>query len=263
LIGIPIDETLLFTFEYCTKLFKKETVEKFAGYLKKIIVSVLNKMEIKLAEIEIISGEEKKKILFDFNATTRKYPKDKSIHQLFAEQVERTPDQIALVAHSAGRKAQGEGRGAQGAERKAHSREDRHAPCAMRCALSYKELNKKSQRLACRLNQKGVKPETIVGIKVKRSIEMITGLLGILKAGGAYLPIDPDYPAERINYMLADSNAEILLTTSEIIKAVGKIDSPASQLPSFPASNSSNLCYIIYTSGSTGRPKGYWSGIRA
>ncbi|UCH97357.1 MAG: amino acid adenylation domain-containing protein, partial [Candidatus Aminicenantes bacterium] len=145
--------------------------------------------------------------------------------------------------------------------------------------LSYKELNEKANQLALLLKEKGVKCDTIVGIMMERSIEMITAILGILKAGGAYLPIDPDYPQERINYMLNDSQAKILLTTKNIAKAIefdkevihlyspwpsaslnlseGRHpDFPTSQLPSFPASLPSSLAYVIYTSGSTGKPKG-------
>jgi amino acid adenylation domain-containing protein len=159
---------------------------------------------------------------------------------------------------------------AQSAERRAQSK-TRHAPCAVRHALSYLELNKKANQLAHLLREKGVQPEaqdSIVGIMVDRSIEMILGILGILKAGGAYLPIEPGYPEERIDYMLADSGAKIFLTNlSEerhfnyqlsIVNCQLSRSLPRAPLhhSSFITHHSSNLAYVIYTSGSTGKPKG-------
>jgi amino acid adenylation domain-containing protein len=200
-----------------------------------------------------LSQEEKAKILLEFNKTRGEFPSNKTLQQLFAEQVERTPDHVALLGQSAGHKAQSE-------------KEKRSTLCAVRCAITYRKLNEKATQLARDLLEKGVNPDSIVGIMVERSIEMVIGTLGILKAGGAYLPIEPDYPPERINYILKDCGTKILLTR----KKIAEISSPAlsnssegrhlnftaSQLPSFPASLPSSLAYIIYTSGSTGRPKG-------
>ncbi|UCH96901.1 MAG: non-ribosomal peptide synthetase, partial [Candidatus Aminicenantes bacterium] len=133
--------------------------------------------------------------------------------------------------------------------------------------ITYRELNKRSDQLSLHLKEKGVKPDTIVGLMVKRTVEMIIGILGILKAGGAYLPIDPGFPAERINYMLADSSAKILVTTQDLTKkvefekaiiylsdALNRVPTPYHlNLPTAPANC---LAYVIYTSGSTGKPKG-------
>jgi amino acid adenylation domain-containing protein/non-ribosomal peptide synthase protein (TIGR01720 family) len=246
-------EKLLLAFEYCTKLFKKETIERFIAYFRKIVTSILIEPRIKISDIEIIPGQEKKKILLDFNDTDAEYPQNKTIHELFAEQVKRTPDHIALVGQS---------------------EDERSALCAMRCALTYKELNEISNHLAHLLQTKNVKPDTIVGIMVERSIEMIIGILGILKAGGAYLPIDPEYPEERINYMSADSRAKFLVTTPDLVEKYRKLSIVNCQLlmvnEEFPDHsinnyqftihnsqlNSSRLAYVIYTSGSTGKPKG-------
>ena len=129
--------------------------------------------------LEYLSQEEKKKIIGSFNDTKAAYPMAKTIHQLFEEQAERTPNNIALVY------------------------EDKQ--------ITYKELNEKSNQLARFLREKGVKPDSIVGIMVERSVEMIVGMMAVLKAGGAYLPIDPLYPKERIKYMLDDSGAKVLL----------------------------------------------------
>jgi amino acid adenylation domain-containing protein len=250
ILYVELAESLRFAFEYSTELFKKETVERFTGYFKKILLKAVEDPGIKISEIEIISAEEKKNLLFDFNHEIVEYPKDKTIHRLFEEQAERTPDNTAVV----------------------YEKEQ----------ISYKELDRKANRLAQYLKQKGVGSEIIVGLKVKRSIEMITGIIGILKAGGAYLPIDPDYPQERIDYMLKDSNARVLLKKSEI--RISKFETNPNDQNSndqngttasivlnfehlnfefvsdfeFRASNlrTSSLAYIIYTSGTTGKPKG-------
>ena len=158
---------------------------------------------------------------------------EKTIHQLFEEQVERTPDNVALVF------------------------EDR--------LVTYKELNQRANSLAKVLRDKGVKPDEIVGIMVNRSVEMIAGILAILKAGGAYLPIEPEYPEDRIRFILQDSGMDIILTDNNNINRISGInsinvnnkiiydysmDNPVNQ------NSSKDLAYIIYTSGSTGRPKG-------
>jgi amino acid adenylation domain-containing protein len=172
--------------------------------------------------------EEKRQILEEFNHTTLEYIPVKRVHELFADQVEETPDNNAVV-------------GPLPVKHRTYM--------TYMTYISYRELNEKSDRLAHLLIEKGVQPDTIVGIKMERSVEMVIGILGILKAGGGYLPIDPDYPEERINYMLKDSNAKILLTSREI----ASLSSSYLHLPHAPATS---LAYLIYTSGSTGRPKG-------
>jgi non-ribosomal peptide synthetase component F len=247
------EEKLGCSFEYCTKLFKKETLERFITYFKQILSAFLKDSNKKISQIEIITAEEKQQILYDFNNTMSQYPKDKTLHRLFEEQVERTPDNTALVGpkEEAGKLGSWE----------AKKKED--------IFVTYKELNRRSNQLAYLLMKKGVKPDIIVGIMMERSLEMIIGILGILKAGGAYLPIDPDYPQERIDYMLKDSGTKILLS------AGSHPDFSSSQLPSFshlPIFSSSplpsfphlhlspvpvtSLAYTIYTSGTSGKPKG-------
>ncbi|HLP45748.1 MAG TPA: amino acid adenylation domain-containing protein, partial [Candidatus Kapabacteria bacterium] len=213
-------DRLVLIFEYCTMLFKEETIQRFAGYLKRILSAVSAEPGKKLAELGMISEEEKAQLLFKFNDTAAAYPEDKTIHQLFKEQVSKTPDNIALV----------------GADL-----------CVCPNCLTYCQLDRQSNYLANILIEKGVLPDDIVAIKMKRSIEMIIGLLGILKAGGAYLPIDPEYPQERIDYMLKDSKAKLTINY-EFLK----------EAPQAPLHHSKpkQLAYIIYTSGTTGRPKG-------
>ncbi|MGD2093249.1 MAG: amino acid adenylation domain-containing protein, partial [Candidatus Aminicenantes bacterium] len=244
--GVELGEKLVFIVEYCTKLFKKETIKRFIKYFQNIVSSILEKPGRRLSEIDIITGEEKQQILNDFNDTAADYPKNKTIHQLFEEQAAKTPDNIAL-----------------------HGRLNTwlHGEDA---SITYKEADEQSRQLVYVLRSKGVKPDTIAAVMAERSPEMIIGILGILKAGGAYLPIDPDYPQERIIYMLKDSSAKVLLVgdtscaswlsfapKSLLNLSEGHhLNFPASQLPSFPASLPSSLAYVIYTSGSTGRPKG-------
>ncbi|MGD2088539.1 MAG: amino acid adenylation domain-containing protein, partial [Candidatus Aminicenantes bacterium] len=234
LSGFELEGKLHCAFVYCTKLFKKNTIERFVIYFKQILSAVLENRNQKISQIEIITAEEKRQILYNFNDTAAAYDGEKTLHQLFEEQVERTPDNTALT----GSKLQNTNYKQNGVMH-----------------LSYRKLNEKSHQLAVLLIEKGVKPDTIVGIMLERSLEMVTGILGILKAGGAYLPIDPDYTGERINYMLADSGAKILLSADH------HPDLPSSPLPSFshlhlPPAPATCLAYIIYTSGSTGKPKG-------
>ncbi len=269
-------ENLDFVFEYCTKLFREETISRFIKYFKAIVSSVVEYPGRKIGEIGIITKEERKQVLVTFNETDAEYPKDKVIRQLFEEQVERTPYHTALVgmeeAWKGGRiegKKEGE-KGRRGEGKKESGENNLRTKSQEVRAITYKELHDKSSQLALLLIEKGVLPDTIVGIMIERSIEMIIGILGILKAGGAYLPIDPDYPRERIDFMLKDSNAQVLVVDDSSCaswlslapKALLNLSEghylnfPASQPPSFPASLPSSLAYIIYTSGSTGKPKG-------
>ncbi|MGD2087793.1 MAG: amino acid adenylation domain-containing protein [Candidatus Aminicenantes bacterium] len=243
-------DNLLFSFQYCTKLFRKETIgERFIPYFKNIVSSILEDRDQQLSDIEIITEKEKNQLLFDFNNTRREYPREKTIHELFADQVEQRPDHTALIGQIPNSKSQ----------------------IPNQVSITYKELNKRSNQLAHLLKEKGVKPDTIVGIMVERSFEMFIGLLGILKAGGAFLPIDPgpNFPWERTDFMLADSGARILLASPETrVKVKAEVEErfieviDISNLLSFSPStstcrvSSANLAYVIYTSGSTGKPKG-------
>ncbi len=227
-------ETLKLAFEYSTRLFEPETIHRFITYFKNTVFCILEDKEKKISEIQIISEEEKKRILFDFNATDRIYPQYKNISLLIREQAEKTPDRIALASSS-------------------------------QQYITYNELDKRAGNLAHLLQQKGAGPNTIVGLMVERSIEMIVGLLGILKSGSAYLPVDPDYPPDRVRYMLDDSGSPLLITRLnftgnlefnreiidiEAIEPVIKYDN------SNAIDDRRDLIYMIYTSGSTGKPKG-------
>jgi len=257
-------ETLLFKLEYRTRLFKEETIQRFIRYFKKIISVILINNDIKIREIEIISEREKRQVLVEFNDTRAEYPRDKVIHGLFEEQVEKIPERIALV----------------GSRQYAVGIENKTSEAVQ---LSYGELNHMSNQLAWVLREKGVKPNTIVAIMADRSIELIIGVIGIIKSGGAYLPLDPTYPEERIDFMLAESQTPLLVTTRALSKKTifekemiymdtqdrekveVKVEEGNRDISSQPKSESSkvphnlnpgDLAYVIYTSGSTGQPKG-------
>ena len=199
-----------------------------------IINQVLENNDITLNEIEIVTPDEKKKILYDFNNTSADYPRDKTITQLFEEQVEKTPDNIAVVF------------------------EDQK--------LTYRELNQRANSLANYLRSQKIGRNDIVGIMVNRSLEMIISILAVLKSGACYIPIDPEYPQDRIEYMLNNSNAKLLLTFKRLENKVTFDNKLFVELDNaLYNSNKDNLininepddlAYIIYTSGSTGKPKG-------
>jgi amino acid adenylation domain-containing protein/non-ribosomal peptide synthase protein (TIGR01720 family) len=187
IIVIPGNETSV-KLSYNTQVYDNELIRRIEGHLKQAINAVIKNCETVAEDIEILTENEKQQILFNFNHTKTEYPKDKTLHKLFEVQAEKTPDNTALIFGN------------------------KH--------LTYREFNEKSNQLARVLRQKGVKPDSIVGIMADRSIDMMVGIMGTLKAGGAYLPIDPAYPKDRIQFMLQDSKANILLTQSSIASAL-------------------------------------------
>jgi len=238
-------KTLTFMFEYCTLLFKKDSIKRFINYLKTIISFIIGNQNFLLSEIEIIPETEKQLILFEFNNTTISYPRDKTINQLFSQQAQKFPDNIAIV-------------GPQLNNFPIEFKNNIH--------LSYQALNSTAHQLSAILKRDIITAETIVGIMVERSIEMVIGLLGILKSNSTYLPIDPHYPEQRKSYMIRDCHIDILLTasTTSNFYGVGKII----HLDNLFIKNElklsydedqkqrNSLVYIMYTSGSTGIPKG-------
>jgi amino acid adenylation domain-containing protein len=233
--AVESENGLQFTFEYCTRLFREETVERFTRYFRRTVASVLTGTGQKIWEIEILAEAEKRLLLDGLNNTGAEYPGDKTLHELFAEQAAGNPDRTAvrLGTHH----------------------------------LTYSELDAGADGLSRVLRAGGAGPDTIVGILAKRSIRMLVGIFGILKAGGAYLPIEPDTPETRVSYMLADSNAGILVSESGV-KSKGnegiEVVNPAEAGAEFPTpltplnhfTHPAQLCYVIYTSGTTGKPKG-------
>ncbi|MCU0289388.1 MAG: amino acid adenylation domain-containing protein, partial [Acidobacteria bacterium] len=264
----PQAEDINIAIEYYTGIFAETTIQRLAGHFKNIIHNIAINPSLTLKDIEIISADEKQRILEEFNNAAAEYPNHKTIHGLFEDQAQRTPDHIAIFGH---------GQKTFFSHGQTRTNTDNY--------VTYRQLNEQSDYLAQLLIEKGVLPDTIVGIMMERSSEMIIGIMGILKSGGAYMPIDPDYPQERIDYMLKDSKARILINKSEIRKSKSETKPNdqntndqnknhhhgAALVLNFEnlnfefvsnfvlrASNliPSNLAYIIYTSGSTGKPKG-------
>ncbi len=231
------DGRLIIDYDYMTDLFYATEIEFIHNHLISLLWHALDNPAKNISKLEILSEKEKQKILYKFNDTQADFPSDKTVQQLFEEQVVRTPSNKAVLF-----------------------RDD---------SLTYRELNEKSNQLAKVLRKKGVKSNSIVGIMLDRSLEMIIGIYAILKAGGAYLPIDPKNPQDRILYMLDDCGSQILLINSGqqhkshlTDLGVDMVDLGDKALYTGDMSNiehvnsPTDLAYVIYTSGSTGNPKG-------
>ena len=223
--------------EYNTDIFEASTIERMLGHFQVLLKNIVNNSEISIGRLPLLTEAEQHQLVIEWNDTKTDYPRSKTIPQLFEEQVERTANATAVVF------------------------EDQK--------LSYGELNARANQLGHYLRELGVGPETLVGICVERSFEMVVGILGILKAGGAYIPLDPSYPKERLAFMLEDTKAPVLLTQKRLVENLPEhggrvvcIDKDSAEITQQsnenPASSitSGNLAYVIYTSGSAGKPKG-------
>jgi len=225
---------VIMAYDYRTEKYSVEEIYSIHERLLNIINQILKNTDILLKDIELVTPSEKKKLLYDFNNTKVDYSKDKTIVEFFEEQVFKTPDNIAVVFG-----------------------DDK---------LTYKELNEKANSLAYYLRENNIDKNDIVGIMVNRSLEMIISILAVLKSGACYIPIDPEYPQDRIEYMLSNSNAKMLLTFEKLgnkINFENKLFVElTNELYNSHKKNLENtnepddLSYIIYTSGSTGMPKG-------
>ncbi|MCU1264985.1 MAG: Malonyl CoA-acyl carrier protein transacylase, partial [Acidobacteria bacterium] len=223
--------------EYSTDLFERETIERLSGHFRILLEAMVAEPQRVITELPLLSAAERQQLLVEWNETKVEERLDSCIHQLFEEQVEKTPEATALVF--------------------ANER------------LSYAELNGRANQLAHYLREQGVDREVLVGVMLERSVEMVVSLLAVLKAGGAYVPLDSEYPAERLAFMIADAQLRVLLTTERLSRVVPPteaevicLDCESEQLR---VENSENLtintqpdelAYVIYTSGSTGIPKG-------
>lgn len=235
--------------EYATDLFEAETIQRMTEHFEVLLKQIIDNPNQSINSLSLLTEDERQK-LQSWNQTQTEYPLDKTLVDLFEEQVRKNPDNLAVFFESQ--------------------------------SLTYQELNQKANQLANYLIYNyQIQPDTLIGICVERSLEMIIGVLGILKVGGAYVPIDPNYPQERIKFMLEDSGISILLTQSFLLDKLylDKLDKPChviclddisridavaasrrvdakAQRNIIPKITPDNLAYVIYTSGSTGRPKG-------
>ena len=232
--------TIIGELEYATALFEPGTIKRYREYFRRLLEGMVAQEWEMVDRLGMLSEREREQVLYQWNETSVEFPSDKTVHELFAEQVEKTPKAVAVEY---------EGR-----------------------QLTYGELNRQANRLAHYLQILGVKPEARVAICVERGLEMIVGLLAILKAGGAYVPLDPAYPQERLQYMLEDSAPVALLTQAQVREQMGPLPAGLPTLDltdavwnSQPESNpeaadpkttAGQLAYVLYTSGSTGKPKG-------
>ncbi|MBE9229457.1 amino acid adenylation domain-containing protein, partial [Phormidium sp. LEGE 05292] len=239
-------EGLVGIWEYNTDLFDDSTIDRMTNHLITLLEGIVAHPQVPISQLPILTAAEQHQLLIEWNNTQVDYPSDKCLHQLFEQQVEKTPDAIAVVFENQ--------------------------------QLTYRELNEKANQLAHYLRSLGVARDVLVGICVQRSLEMLVGILGILKAGGAYVPLDPDYPIDRLSYILEDSGTSVLLTQtflSDKLRSINLKPSPqiicldqanfSSELKDNPnpLSTAIDLAYIIYTSGSTGTPKGVMIEHRA
>ncbi|MEU8046839.1 amino acid adenylation domain-containing protein [Micromonospora echinofusca] len=223
--------------EYSTDLFDPPTVERLAGHFRALLAAAVAAPETRLRELPMMGAAERHRVLHEWNDTDAPYPQDRCLHQLFEEQVARTPDRVALV----------------GAE-----------------SVTFAELDARANRLARHLVGLGAGPDVLVGICLERGVEMVVALLAVFKAGAAYVPLDPGYPQERLRFILDDTAATLLVTrTGQLARlpvargvravlldrdaeAIDRLDGTGPVRAGAP----DDLAYVTYTSGSTGRPRG-------
>ena len=239
------DQGLSCALEYNRDLFEPETIIRMLSHWQTVLAGVVHNPQVRLSAVPLLTEAERVLMLEKWNATQREYPQELCVHELFEQQVERTPDAVALVYEEQ--------------------------------QLTYGQLNRRANQLAHHLQMLGVGPEMVVGICLERSLEMVIGLLGVLKAGGAYVPLDPAYPQDRLSYLLEDCQLAVVLTQEHLRSRLPLMDAlsldtqweerVSGASPSNPRKRTSvdNLAYVIYTSGSTGQPKGVMnihSGLR-
>jgi aspartate racemase len=246
-VASPFDLTLFFrggsdgplsaTIEYRRDLFEPETISRLAAHYRALLRSVAADPDVRLSTVSFVDGPEAHRMLVEWNTTGTDYPRDRSIHGLFEDQVDATPDAVAVAFEGV--------------------------------SLTYRELDRRANRLARRLAALGVGPERPVAVWMERSVEMMVALLGILKAGGAYVPLDLMAPPQRLAFMLSDAGIDVLLTqgrmrerlpafSARAICLEAEAESISAEPDIRPAAGTEcdQLAYIMYTSGSTGAPKG-------
>ena len=231
------DEAISGALQYNTDLFDATTIKRMLMHFQTLLESIITNPNQTVASLPMLADSERQLILHNWNDTERPFPSDLCVHQLFEAQVLASPDSIALICDD--------------------------------LQLSYRELNHRANQLAHHLRRLGVGMESAVAILMERNADLIVSLLAILKAGGCYLPLDPDYPQERLSFMLRDADVRVLLTQSHLLEKLPEHDAHAIMVDAdWPAieqemtenltlsAQAGNVAYVIYTSGSTGEPKG-------
>ncbi len=236
-IAVQCDTEIIIQATYDTSRFEAASMRRRLSHMKTLLDGIAANPAERISRLPLLSNTERHQLLVEWNDTARDYPRELCVHQLFEAQVARTPAKMAVAA------ANGE--------------------------LTFAQLNGRANQLAHHLRRLGVGPETMVGICVERSIEMVVGLLSILKAGGAYMPMDPFFPKDRLAFMLDDADVGVLLTQKHLLEALpthkaktvcldtgwNAIARESTEKPNVRVT-AGNLAYVIYTSGSTGKPKG-------
>jgi amino acid adenylation domain-containing protein len=233
-------EGLIAAFEYSTDLFALSTIQRMGGHLCALLEGLSQDRKRRVSDLPILTAPERTQLLTTWNDTLREYSREGCAHQVFEAQVKQAPDAVAVVSGNQ--------------------------------ICTYGELNMRANRLAHYLREMGVGPETCVGICAERSIEMIIGFLGILKAGGIYVPLDSEYPSERLAFMIRDAQVRILLVQPHLAELFTgleihnlkrlDLDSDLEFIPRLSTADLNGLAlpdglaYVMYTSGSTGQPKG-------
>ena len=219
-----VGENLYFSINYNTDVYEVDMIESLMQHYKQLLSELLANPDQSIGTVNYLSKEEAHELLYTFNDTKVAYPTDKTMVDLFEDQVAKTPDNIAVVYEE--------------------------------IELSYKELDDLSNQLAHYLQgEYQIETEDLIGIKLDRSEWMIVSILGVLKTGGAYVPIDPEYPQERIEYIEQDSNCKVSIDASELERFKESQDTYSTD-KLITELSPNNLAYVIYTSGSTGKPKG-------
>ena len=217
-----LNATLTVTFEGQKSLFDSAALQQLAGHLKTLLLGFSQLKESPLSDITMLGKAEAEQLLYGFNQTETEYPHELCLHELFEAKVQQQPDHTALIFDGQ--------------------------------TLTYQQLNQRANHFARELRAQGVTADTLVGISVERSMEMVVAILAILKAGGAYVPLDPTLPAERLQYMREHTGIKHQVNDADL-QAI-KVESDTTNLGRIAGQNSGNLAYVLYTSGSTGVPKG-------
>src|SRR5689334_18531349 len=237
------NEHLSLALGYNRALFDKATISRMLRHFQNLLASIVAQPEQRVSELALLSESERHQLLVEWNETKHEFPRGESLADLFERQVQRTPEQIAVIY------------------------EDQQ--------LSYRELNARANQLAHYLKNRGVGAEALVGVSLERSLELVVAVVGVLKAGAAYVPLDSSYPAERLRFMCEDARVEFLLSSAKLKDVLPEfrgerilLDGPtavAGQSDGNPriGIEVENPAYVIYTSGSTGRPKGVVISHRA